>query len=109
MTTDSGLRRRADITAFAARAQLAIGSRNRIMEVKMRKSLVTMLCSALIAVSSVTVAAAAERHAGYYHARKTAPRAAVVNEQFRNSYNAQFRDRDSYVSGPCGLFPGPCQ
>jgi hypothetical protein len=71
----------------------------------MRKTLATILCSALIAASSVNIAAAAERH----HVRKTYPRAATVNDHFRNSYNEQFRERGSYVSGPCGLFPGPCQ
>ena len=73
----------------------------------MRKTLVTIFCSALIAASSIQVAAGAQRHVERYHARKTISRAALVNEQFRNSNNEQ--SRDSTVYGMCGLLPGPCQ
>jgi hypothetical protein len=74
----------------------------------MRKTLVTIFCSALIAASSIPVSAAAQHHhVERYHARKTISRAAVVNEQFRNSNNEQLRD--STVYGMCGLLPGPCQ
>jgi hypothetical protein len=72
-------------------------------ETKMRKTLFTILCSALIAASSIQVAAAAEHH----NARKTSPKQATVNEQFRNSNNEQFRN--SNVNAVCGIFPGPCQ
>jgi hypothetical protein len=64
-------------------------------ETKMRKTLVTIIWAALIAASSIQVAAAAERH----NARKASRRPATVNEQFRNS-NA---------NAVCGIFPGPCQ
>ena len=76
----------------------------------MRKPIVTILYSVLIAASSIQMAAAAERHATNRHVRTTDVRAGAVNDQFRNSYNSygqQFRDTSS--SGPCGLFPGPCQ
>ena len=69
----------------------------------MRKMLVTILCSALIAASSIQVAAAAEHH----NARKTNRKPAAVNEQFRNSNNEQFRNSNPYAV--CGIFPGPCQ
>jgi Ni/Co efflux regulator RcnB len=46
----------------------------------MRKTLVTIFCSALIAASSIQVAAAAQHHAERHHAR------------FRNSNNDQLRD-----------------
>jgi hypothetical protein len=74
----------------------------------MRKPIVAILYSVLIAASSIQMAAAAERHATHRHVRTTDVRAGAV--QFRNSYNSygqQFRDTSS--SGPCGLFPGPCQ
>jgi hypothetical protein len=73
----------------------------------MRKTLVTIFCSALIAASSIQVATAAQHHAERHHVRKTISRAAVVNEQFRNSNNEQLRD--PYVYGMCGNIPGPCQ
>jgi hypothetical protein len=73
----------------------------------MRKTFVTIFFSALIAASSIQVAAAAEHHAERHHVHKTVSRAALANEQFRNSNDAQVRD--SSVSGMCGLFPGPCQ
>ena len=69
-------------------------------ETKMRKMLVTILCSALIAASSIQLAAAAEHH----NARKASHRPATVNEQFRNSNNEQ-----SNPYAVCGIFPGPCQ
>ena len=69
----------------------------------MRKTLVTVLCLALIAASSIQVAAAAERH----NTRKTSRKAATVNEQFRNSNNEQLRNSNAYAV--CGIFPGPCQ
>jgi len=72
-------------------------------ETKMRKTLVTILCSALIAASSIQLAAAAEHH----NARKASRRPATVNEQFRNSNNEQFRNSNPYAV--CGIFPGPCQ
>jgi Ni/Co efflux regulator RcnB len=74
-----------------------------IAEIKMRKTLVTILCSALIAASSMQAAAAAEHH----HTRKASRKPVMVNEQYRNSNNE--RPRDSNVGGTCGLFPGPCQ
>jgi hypothetical protein len=46
----------------------------------MRKTLVTIFCSALIAASSIQVAAAAQRHAERHHVR------------FRNSNNDLLRD-----------------
>lgn len=73
----------------------------------MRKTLTTILCSALIAVSSLQLAAAAPHRAEHPNARKTNHKPTIVNEQFRNSRNEQ--SRDSNVSGVCGLFPGPCQ
>ena len=69
----------------------------------MRKTFVTIAFSALIAASSIQMAAAAQHH----HVRKAISKATVVNDQFRNSYNAQARD--SNAGGMCGLFPGPCQ
>jgi hypothetical protein len=69
-------------------------------ETKMRKMLVTILCSALIAASSIQVAAAAEHH----DARKTSRKPATVNEQFRN-----FNNEQSNPYAVCGIFPGPCQ
>jgi hypothetical protein len=69
----------------------------------MRKTLVTILCSALIAASSIQAATAAEHH----HARKASRKSVMVNDRYRNSNNEQ--PRDSNVSGTCGLFPGPCQ
>ena len=72
----------------------------------MRKTLVTLLFSALVAASSVQVAAAAQQPVGHHRVHK-ASRAALTNEQFRNSNNSQVRDAG--VSGMCGLFPGPCQ
>jgi hypothetical protein len=73
-------------------------------EIKMRKTLVTILCSALIAAVSIQVAAAAAEHP---NARKTSRKPAMTNEQFRNSNNEQLRN--SNVTGVCGIFPGPCQ
>jgi hypothetical protein len=79
----------------------------------MRKPIVTILCSVLIAASSIQMAAAAKRQATPHQVRTTDVRASRVNDQFRNSYNSynsysqQFRD--NYSSGTCGLFPGPCQ
>ena len=69
----------------------------------MRKTLVTILCSALIAASSIQAAAAAQHH----HARKASGKPVRVNDQQRNPNNEQ--PRDSNVGGTCGLFPGPCQ
>jgi len=66
----------------------------------MRKTLVTILCSALIAASSIQAATAAEHH----HARKASRKSVMVNDQYRNSNNEQ--PRDSNVSCTCGLFPG---
>jgi hypothetical protein len=74
-----------------------------IAEIKMRKTLVTILCSALIAASSIQAAAAAEHH----HTRKASRKPVMVYDQHRNSSNEQ--PRDSNVSGTCGIFPGPCQ
>ena len=73
------------------------------MEIKMRKTLVSILCSALIAASSIQVATAAERH----NTRQTSRKPATVNEQFRNSNNEQLRNSNAYAV--CGIFPGPCQ
>jgi Ni/Co efflux regulator RcnB len=75
----------------------------RMAEIKMRKTLVTILCSALIAASSIQAAAAAEHH----HARRASRKPVMVNDQHRNSSNE--RPRDSNVDGSCGIFPGPCQ
>jgi Ni/Co efflux regulator RcnB len=72
-------------------------------EIKMRKTLATILCLALIAAPSIQAAAAAERH----HARKASRKPVMVNDQRRNSNNEQ--PRDSNVGGMCGIFPGPCQ
>jgi hypothetical protein len=69
----------------------------------MRKTLFTVLCLALIAASSIQVAAAAK----YHDARKTSRKPATVNQQFRNSNNEQFRNSNPYAV--CGIFPGPCQ
>jgi Ni/Co efflux regulator RcnB len=66
----------------------------------MRKTLVTILCSALIAASSIQAAAAAERH----HARAARRKPVMVNDQHRNSNNEQHRD--SNAGGVRGLFPG---
>jgi hypothetical protein len=74
-----------------------------IAEIKMRKTLVTILCSALIAASSIQAVAAAAHH----HTRKASRKPVVVNDQYRNSNNEQ--PRDSNVDGACGIFPGPCQ
>jgi hypothetical protein len=74
-----------------------------IEEIKMRKTLVTILCLALIAASSIQAAAAAEHH----HTRKASCKPVMVNDQHRNSNNEQ--PRDSNVGGMCGIFPGPCQ
>ena len=73
----------------------------------MRKTLVTLLFSALVAASSVQIAAAAQQPVGHHRVHKATNRAALTNEQFRNSNNSQVRDNT--VSGMCGLFPGPCQ
>src|SRR5580692_12916081 len=72
-----------------------------IAEIKMRKTLVTILCSALIAASSIHAAAAAEHH----HTRKASRKPVMVNDQHRNSNNEQ--PRDSNVSGTCGIFSWP--
>jgi hypothetical protein len=69
----------------------------------MRKTLVTILCSALIAASSMQATAAAERH----HARKASRRPVMVYDQHRNSNNEQ--PRNSNADGMCGVIPGPCQ
>jgi hypothetical protein len=74
-----------------------------IAEIKMRKTLVAILCSALIAASSIEAAAAAERH----HTRNASHKPVIVNDRHRNSNSEQ--PRDSNVSGTCGIFPGPCQ
>jgi hypothetical protein len=69
----------------------------------MRKTLVTILCLALIAASSIQAAAAA----GHHHARKASRKPVMVNDQHRNSNYEQ--PRDSNVDGMCGVLPGPCQ
>ena len=73
----------------------------------MRKTLVPILFSTLMAASSVQIAAAAQHPVGRQHAHKAISRAALTNEQFRNSNNAQLRDTTVY--GMCGNIPGPCQ
>jgi len=73
----------------------------------MRKTLVTILFSALMAASSVQIAAAAQQPAGHHHVRKAISRATLTNEQFRNSNDSQVRDTTVY--GMCGNIPGPCQ
>jgi Ni/Co efflux regulator RcnB len=70
----------------------------------MRKTLVTILCAALIAASSIQAAAAAGHH---HHARKASRKPVMVNDQHRNSNHEQ--PRDSSVDGMCGVLPGPCQ
>jgi len=75
-----------------------------IAEIKMRKTLVTILCcSALTAASSIEAATAAERH----QTRNASRKPVIVNDQRRNSNNEQ--PRDSSAGGTCGIFPGPCQ
>ena len=69
----------------------------------MRRTLVIILCSALIAAPSIQAATAVERH----HTRKASRKPVMVNNQHRNSDYEQ--PRDSNVGGSCGLFPGPCQ
>jgi Ni/Co efflux regulator RcnB len=69
----------------------------------MRRTFVAILCSTLIAASSIQAAAAAERH----HIGKASRKRVMVNDQHRNSNNEQ--PRDSNVGGMCGIFPGPCQ
>ena len=69
----------------------------------MRKTLVAILCLALLAASSIQVAAAP----GHHNARKTSRKPATVYEQFRNSNNEQLRNSNPYAV--CGIFPGPCQ
>ena len=69
----------------------------------MRKTLVTILCTALIAASSIQAVAAA----GHHHPRNASRKPVTVNGQHRNSNTEQ--PRDSNVGGTCGLFPGPCQ
>ena len=73
----------------------------------MRKTLITIFCSVLIAASSIQMAAAAQHHAARHQVRNTVSGAAATNEQFRNSYASQVRGSNG--SGMCGLFPGPCQ
>jgi hypothetical protein len=73
----------------------------------MRQTLLTILFSAVMAVSSVQIAAAAQRPAGHHHVHKAVSRAALANDQFRNSNNEQLRDTTVY--GMCGNLPGPCQ
>jgi hypothetical protein len=74
----------------------------------MRKTFVTLLFSALMAASSVQIAAAAQHPAGHHHhVHKAISRAALTNDQFRNSNNEQLRDTTVY--GMCGNIPGPCQ
>jgi hypothetical protein len=50
----------------------------------MRKNVVTIFCSALIAASSIQMAAAAQHHAERRHVRKTISRADLTNERFRD-------------------------
>jgi hypothetical protein len=50
----------------------------------MRKTILTILSSALLAVSTVQIAAAAEHH----RARKVVRVSAPVSEPFRNAYDA---------------------
>jgi hypothetical protein len=69
----------------------------------MRKTLVTILCLALIAASPIQAATAAKHH----HACKASRKPVMVNDLRRNAFDEL--PRDSYVSGRCGLFPGPCQ
>jgi hypothetical protein len=49
----------------------------------MRKTLVTILCSALIAASSIQAAAAAAHH----HTRKASRKPVMANDQHRNFNN----------------------
>jgi hypothetical protein len=57
----------------------------------MRKTLVTILCSALLAASSIQVAAAAEHPAEHHNVRKTSLKPTMANERFRNANNEQLR------------------
>jgi hypothetical protein len=50
----------------------------------MRKSLVAIFCTALIAAGSIQAAAAAEHHAERHRVRKTISGAAPPNEQLRD-------------------------
>jgi hypothetical protein len=68
----------------------------------MLRTLVIMLCSVLIAASSIQAIAAAEHH----HARKASRKSVTVNDQHRNSNDEQ--PRTFNVDGMCGIFPGPC-
>jgi hypothetical protein len=72
----------------------------------MRKTLVAILCSALMAASS-QMAAAAQHRAEHHHARKASLKPAVADEQFRNSNNEPQGDTTTYSL--CGNLPGPCQ
>jgi hypothetical protein len=74
-----------------------------IAEIKMRNTIVTILCSVLIAASLIQVAAAAKHD----HGRMASRKPVIVNDQHRNSNTEQ--PRDSNVDGMCGIFPGPCQ
>jgi hypothetical protein len=73
---------------------------------KMRKTLVAMLCSALMAASS-QVATAAQPQAEHHHAGKASLKPAMANEQFGNSSNELPSDATTYSL--CGNLPGPCQ
>jgi hypothetical protein len=73
----------------------------------MRKTFVTILFSAVMALCSVQIAAAAQHPVAHHHVHKAVSRAGVTNDQFRNSNNEQLRDTTVY--GMCGNLPGPCQ
>jgi hypothetical protein len=76
-------------------------------EIKMRKTLLTILGSALIVASSIQMATAAEHPAEHHKAHKTSLESAIANEQFRVSNNELLRDANPYEF--CGFFAGPCQ
>jgi hypothetical protein len=67
----------------------------------MRKTILTMLGSALLAVSTVQIAAAAEHH----RARKVVRVPAPVSEPFRNAY---YNSNAYYGGTPIGQSPSGC-
>ncbi len=68
----------------------------------MRKSLVRVICSVLLATLPRTDAVA-----GHHHTRKASLKPVSITDQHRNAKDEAPGGSD--VSGTCGLFPGPCQ
>ena len=72
----------------------------------MRKTIMTILGSALLAASLTQAAAAAERH----KVRKVVRPHAPVSDQFRNSndyYVPEFRNSNDYYAAPSGTWTQP--